>query len=343
MTMLVTNNLLLNETPQMGFVRNNNISYRANETSVLERIPDSDTFDNKKKSGKPAKIIASLIAAAAVVVGAICFSKGKAPEGTAKKFGERMKDGWNKLCRKSKDVAEDVSDKLEENVSDVGNKTKNTTKKTKKTSTESKKTKNSAKKTEQAKAAKEAEEARKIREAEEKALAAKEAKLDSLSKLSINKCKKEQIQEYAKLRYNDDPIYVRLYGHCADSEIIKKRKVSLQGLSDIIDNELFPNGMNVVEKEFMKTDFWYKKINDLKLGDSEDAFTQILGHERTENIMEVLGRDTKFIDVATSEEIKSGLPEGMQYLCKIFEITDNNKSMLENTLEILAEMARNLN
>ncbi len=89
---------------------NKNISYRGTD---FERTPDSDSFDSDEKKNKTGKVIgitASIIAAAALILGAVCYSKGKGADGVEKKFGERMKDGWKELWHKEEGVNKGVNE-----------------------------------------------------------------------------------------------------------------------------------------------------------------------------------------------------------------------------------------
>mgnify|MGYP006908836820 CR=1 FL=1 len=67
----------------------------------LERSPNGDTFnDKKKKTRRIIFSISGIVALTAIVIGALCYSKGKSADGAQKKFGERMRDGWKNLWRK---------------------------------------------------------------------------------------------------------------------------------------------------------------------------------------------------------------------------------------------------
>ena len=110
MTMQVSNSMLLKEIPT---AKNSNISYRAGEANTFERNPEVDTFGEPKKNKKTIGTIAGIAGALALVTLGVCYAKGKGPEGTTKKFGERIKDGWKSLWKKAsknKDAAETINE-----------------------------------------------------------------------------------------------------------------------------------------------------------------------------------------------------------------------------------------
>ena len=88
------------------FAKNNYVSYRG---STYESSPKTDTFENSNKEKKShIGLILSSVAAVALTFGIICYCKGKGADGVEKKFGERMKDGWNELWHKGVKKAEDT-------------------------------------------------------------------------------------------------------------------------------------------------------------------------------------------------------------------------------------------
>ena len=97
----------------------------------FERSPNGDVFDNKKKKTKRIILtISGILAATIITVGAICYSKGKSTDGTEKKFGERIKDGWKKLWEKNEKQAGEIKDKAPERPSEGSSKDKPTETKT---------------------------------------------------------------------------------------------------------------------------------------------------------------------------------------------------------------------
>ena len=78
------------------------ISFKAKDAKALERVPQADTLEKKNKTGQTISIIAGIIAATAVVIGGVCYHKGKPAKGETKKFINCIKDGWKELFGKGK-------------------------------------------------------------------------------------------------------------------------------------------------------------------------------------------------------------------------------------------------
>ena len=108
MSLSINNDLLVKEAPQTEETQAKQISYKANYNNTFERNPGNDTFEKKNNTGKTVGAIAGLIAAAALVIGGICYHKGKPAEGV-KSFKDVMKDGWAKLLKKSEAAAEETA------------------------------------------------------------------------------------------------------------------------------------------------------------------------------------------------------------------------------------------
>ena len=316
--------MALKEAPQAEIAGNSNISYRANETNTFERNPQTDTFDKSGKKKKTSKLAASLAAIAAVILALICFAKGKGPEGTTKKFGERMKDGWKNLWHKnpvSKDAPEEAIEKA-------------------KTEAE-----------EAAKKAKEAEEAAKTaKEAEDAAKNVKEAKpatLEDLSKASLKNCKKEQISKYIDLKYADNPEYAKLYDYCANSRQMKKLNMSLNELSEFLD-KVFVNMKPEAKDSLLKSDALYKKFKEMNVNEFDElvaVVTKDLDADLAQGLKSRFklnnGEENVMNFWQIGKRMFSLLPKETDKMFKIrFKPIRRNKNMLDCILDENAAIAK---
>ena len=268
MSMQVSNNMFLKEAPQPEMAKNYNISYRAGETNTFERSPELDTFGEAKNSKKTIATIAGIVGALALTTLGICYVKGKGPEGTTKKFGERIKDGWKNLWHKNPQgkAIEATGDKKPE-----------------------------------------------IDEAAKKLKEATEAKLESLSSVTLKKCKKEQLAEYIGLKYADNPEFAKLYDYCANSRKMKKLNINMNELSEILDKN-FGNLTPEAKDKLLKSDAIYKKFKDMNVKEFED----------------VVSVSTKELDADIAEGIKSAfkLNNGEENVMNFWKVGKNLFSIM---------------
>ena len=82
-----------------------NNTFKANPTNSLEHTPTADTYE-KKNIKKTIGIIATLVGTTAIILGGICWHKGKPAGNESKTFFERLKDGWKELRGKGKKAGE---------------------------------------------------------------------------------------------------------------------------------------------------------------------------------------------------------------------------------------------
>ena len=129
MSASVSNSLALREVPQTEPVEQKNISYKANPSNSLERTPGVDTYDDGSKTKKTVGIIAGAVVTAGLILGGICYHKGKPLEGEEKKFWDCIKDGWKELTGKGKKAAEEAAEAAKDEAGNTAEATKKETEK----------------------------------------------------------------------------------------------------------------------------------------------------------------------------------------------------------------------